>query len=76
MQICATKYEIELTDNYHNAQVVTVELNIKMQFNTVKTINGSNMVRQHFPSQDDLSPLEGIKLSLLIFYKILFTENT
>lgn len=37
-------------DNYHNAQVVTVELNMKMQFTIVKTISGSSMVRQHFPS--------------------------
>lgn len=29
---------------YHNAQVVTVELNIKKQFNTVSTISGSNMI--------------------------------
>lgn len=40
------------TNNYHNAQVVTVELNMKMQFSTVKTISGSSMIRQHFPSQE------------------------
>lgn len=32
--------------DYHNAQVVTVELNMKKQFNTVSTINGSNMIRK------------------------------
>ena len=30
--------------DYHSAQVVTVELNMKKQFNTVSTISGSSMI--------------------------------
>ncbi len=43
-------------NNYHNAQVVTVELNLKIQFTTVKTIRflllDSSMTCQHFPSHE------------------------
>lgn len=42
----------QFVKNYHNAQVVTVELNIKIQFSTVKTISDSSMICQHFPSYE------------------------
>lgn len=69
---------------YHNAQVVTVELNMKIQFSTVKTISGSSMIRQHFPSfsllQESLSctiPFHQTQLLLLIFFsKILYNMIT
>jgi len=48
-RIIATKRIV--CNNYHNAQVVTMELNLKIQF-TVKTISDSSMTCQHFPSHE------------------------